>query len=119
MEYIGVIAAMDGVPDSTDEILGEDVTLPTEPVAVSNNFDKVSPPIGKAVVTKVGKCLVATIQLFDDSKFPPEVVEKMYGVIGGRSLGRRGNEVIQWELTHMAITPSPTDTRLPPLRRKQ
>jgi len=114
MKYYAVVAIMDGVPDSSGDILTENVDIPQFLVPVSNAF---SPPvIGQALITKEGHSLTAKIEI-DESRFPTELIEQMTGVVGGTIIYRNGPIVDKWKVTEVGLTREPSDNRLPKLKR--
>lgn len=115
MKYEGVIAILDGQPDSLGDILSKNVQMPIDRVLVTNGFD--GPPIGFAAVKVVGDSVMAEIDI-DTKIMPPEAVEMFKGVIGGSITKRNGCSIEGWILKDVGLTQNPCDKRLPNLKRK-
>lgn len=125
MKYIGIICRIDGQPDSSGEVLGPNVELPPGPILVSQDFNKDLPPLGTATVSVAGKDIIAIM----DIDLMPTLATKCYAVPGGyvktrESLTRQGAESVpgestyvrEWSINHVAITTTPCDKTLEPLK---
>lgn len=114
MKYKGIIAYLNGAPDSAGDILGTNVRIPKHSVKVTNNFEGTS--LGRANIRLEGNTIVADIEI-DPSVFPPELVESMCGVVGGSITSRVGCSIDSWDIKDVGLTYTPADKSLPKLKR--
>lgn len=114
IKYRAVIAIVDGQPDSSGDILTDNVKIPNRRLMVSRDFSDTV--VGFASVKKEGNELVAEIEL-DDSQLPPELAEQLVGVVGGYIISRNGTTIDSWKLQDIGLTVAPCDKRLPKLKK--
>lgn len=115
MKFEAVVAILNGDPDQQGDVLTDNVTIPHNPVKVTLDFH--GPTIGVAHVRVDGNRILAEIDI-DPSQFPPELVERFKGVIGGSVKKRTKGKVEDWVLKEISLTDTPVDKNLPNLRRK-
>jgi hypothetical protein len=115
MVYKGVCARLNGTPDSSGDILGENFEIPRNPVNVTHNFYEKT-CIGTAWIEVEGNEVIAYVNLFDSEVFPKEHVEQMYAVIGGSISDRDGASIKKWTLKDVALTATPCDKTLTRLK---
>lgn len=114
MRYIGMIAKLDGVADSANDILTTNVDLPNKSIPV--NIDFTGQPVGFATVNLFGHDLIAELDI-DENILPPELAETLVGVVGGTISARKQSEITEWKLVSVGLTTNPADKRLTPIKR--
>lgn len=114
MIYKGVVAWLDGPPDSAGDILGKDVKITRNPVKVTHEFyEKTN--IGNAHLEIEDDRVIAYVDLFDQDLWPAEIVTNLHIVIGGKILDRYGPNIKSFSIESTALTSTPADKTLPKL----
>jgi hypothetical protein len=114
MKYEAVIAIIDGVPDSEGNLLTNNFKIQQQPIPVV--FDGPSASIGLAFIKFEENKILAEIEFY------PAMVSIIYyeqykGAASGIAIKRTGPVINEWVLTGIILTLTPSDTRLPNLRR--
>lgn len=113
-----VVAILDGVPDSSGDILTDNFRVSGNPVPVVLDFHS-SPldALGYANVYKSNGLILADITFTQDRVYLRDL-EDFFAVVGCQFLTRQGNRITDWIINEVCLTKQPFDERLPRIADK-